>query len=110
MNRLKELREFHALTQEQCAKAAYISVKSYERYERGERVMPLDTAIFFAKFYKVSLDCIAGLAELPFSRPSGRTIPETVDDEIEPRLLFAVKRIPKKQQKQLADFLNSVIK
>lgn len=64
MNRLRELRDFHGLTQEQCAKIAYISKKSYERYEKEERVMPLDTAILFAQYYKVSLDYLAGLTEL----------------------------------------------
>ncbi|MEI3016085.1 MAG: helix-turn-helix transcriptional regulator [Oscillospiraceae bacterium] len=64
MNRLKELREFHGLTQEQCAKIAYISKKSYERYEKEERVMPLDTAILFAQYYQVSLDYLAGLTNV----------------------------------------------
>ncbi len=63
MNRLKELREYNGLTQEQCAKIAFISKKSYERYEKEERVMPLDTAILFAKYYNVSLDYIAGISE-----------------------------------------------
>ncbi len=63
MNRLKELREFHCLTQEQCAKIGYISKKSYIRYEKEERIMPLDTAVFYAKYYKVSLDYIAGITD-----------------------------------------------
>ncbi len=63
MNRLKYLREYHGLTQEQCAKIAFISKKSYERYEKEERVMPIDTAILFAQYYNVSLDYIAGLTE-----------------------------------------------
>lgn len=65
MNRLKELREYHGLTQEQCSKIAFISKKSYERYEKEERIMPLDTAILFAQYYNVSLDYIAGLTEEP---------------------------------------------
>lgn len=64
MNRLRELRDFHGLTQEQCAKIAFISKKSYERYEKEERVMPLDTAILFAQYYHVSLDYLAGLTEV----------------------------------------------
>ena len=63
MTRLKELREFHGLTQAECANIAYISKKSYERYEKGDRVLPLDTAVFFAKYYKVSLDYLAGLTD-----------------------------------------------
>lgn len=111
MNRLKELRDFHALTREQCAKIAYISAKTYERYEKGERVMPLDTAIYYAKFYKVSLDYLSGLTDEPVP-PNGRK-PEPTDDDtdnIDPQLLFAIKRIPERQQKLLAGFLNSIVK
>lgn len=64
MNRLRELRDFHGLTQEECAKIAFISKKSYERYEKEERVMPLDTAILFAQYYNVSLDYLAGVTEV----------------------------------------------
>ena len=110
MNRLRELREFHALTQQQCAKIAYISKKTYERYESNERVLPLDTAIYFAKYYKVSLDYISGLTDEP-SPPNGRNPDPTDDlDKIDPQLLFALKRTPEKQQKLLANFLNSIIK
>lgn len=59
--RLKELREDNDLTQEECAKIAYISKNSYIRYERGERIPPLDTIIAFAKYYKTSIDYIANL-------------------------------------------------
>lgn len=61
--RLKELREDNDLTQEQCAKIAYISKNSYIRYERGERIPPLDTIVLFAKYYKTSIDYIAHLTD-----------------------------------------------
>lgn len=57
--RLRELREDHDLTQEQCAKIAYISKNSYIRYENGERTPPLDTILAYADFYNVSIDYIA---------------------------------------------------
>ena len=59
ITRLRELREDHDLTQAKCAKIANISKNSYIRYENGERIIPLDTAIVFAKYYNVSLDYIA---------------------------------------------------
>ena len=43
MLRLKDLREDHELTQEQCAKIGYIAKNSYIRYEKEERIIPLDT-------------------------------------------------------------------
>lgn len=61
--RLRELREDHDLTQVQCAKIAYISKNSYIRYENGERMIPLDTAVVFAKYYHVSLDYLARLSD-----------------------------------------------
>lgn len=63
--RLKELREDHDLTQLQCAKIAFISKNSYIRYENGERSIPLEVAVQFAKFYNVSIDYIAGLTDDP---------------------------------------------
>ena len=49
------------LTQKKCAEIAFISKNSYIRYEKGERVPPLDVIISFAKYYNVSIDYIAGL-------------------------------------------------
>ena len=68
--RLRELREDHDLTQAKCAKIANISKNSYIRYENGERIIPLDTAIVFAKYYNVSLDYIAKLTNQ--NKPYGK--------------------------------------
>lgn len=62
-NRLKELREDNDLTQEQCAKIAYISKNSYIRYEKGERIPPLDIIAIYAKYYNTSIDYIAYLTD-----------------------------------------------
>lgn len=62
-NRLRELREDNDLTQEECAKIAYISKNSYIRYEKNERIPPLDTVIIFAEYYRTSLDYIAGVTD-----------------------------------------------
>ena len=59
--RLKELREDNDLTQEFCAKLAYISKNSYIRYEKGERMIPLDIMKIFSEYYKTSIDYISGL-------------------------------------------------
>lgn len=61
--RLRDLREDHDLTQEDCSKIAFISKKSYIRYEKGERMIPLDVAKFFAQYYNVSIDYIAMLTD-----------------------------------------------
>ena len=62
-NRLRELREDNDLTQEDCSKIAYISKNSYIRYEKNERVPPVDTIILFAEYYKTSLDYIVGITD-----------------------------------------------
>ena len=68
--RLRELREDNDLTQEQCAKIAYIAKNSYIRYEKGERDLPMDTAIKFAEYYRTSLDYIARTTDIrqPYPR------------------------------------------
>lgn len=111
MNRLRMLREANMLTQDVCAKAAYISKKSYERYENGERGMPLDTAMFFARFYKVSLDYLSGMTDDFDTSPNGR-VSETVtaDIGIDPKLYFELRRLSEKQQKVLTAFLKNITK
>lgn len=70
MLRLKDLREDHELTQAQCAKIGYIAKNSYIRYEKEERIIPLDTLIYYARYYNTSLDYIAGLTNIqkPYPR------------------------------------------
>lgn len=57
--RLRDLREDNDLTQDECAKIAFISKNSYIRYEKGERTPPLDVMIAFADYYHTSIDYIA---------------------------------------------------
>lgn len=106
MNRLKELREFHGLTQERAAKIGYISKKSYIRYECGERVMPLDTAVYYARYYGVSLDYLAGITDQTRQQPLSTEIPRTV--EITPQLMNALKHLTDEQQLRLSEFLGSL--
>lgn len=69
MLRLRDLREDNELTQEACAKIAFISKNLYIRYEKEERVIPLDTLIYYAKYYNTSLDYLAGLTNSPKPYP-----------------------------------------
>ncbi|MGN0678241.1 MAG: helix-turn-helix transcriptional regulator [Oscillospiraceae bacterium] len=105
MNKLKELRIFHDLTQDRAAKIGYISKKSYIRYENSERVMPLDTAVFYARYYGVSLDYLAGTTDQT-GQLAQTEIPRTV--EIVPQLMNTLKHLTDEQQIRLAEFLNSL--
>lgn len=73
--RLRDLREDHDITQEEAAKIAYISKKTYERYENGERTPTLDTIKAFAEYYEVSIDYIAYLTNIstPYKRKQKNT-------------------------------------
>lgn len=68
--RLKDLREDRneLLKQEDVAKLLNTTQQTYSLWERGEREIPFHHAITLAKFYKVSLDYIAGLT----NKKSGR--------------------------------------
>lgn len=69
--RLKELREDNDLTQEQCAKIAFIAKNTYIRYETDKRVIPLDVIKLYAEYYRTSIDYISKLTDE--KRPYPRT-------------------------------------
>ena len=60
-SRLKDLREDKDLVQKNIAEVLGITTQQYSLYERGDREIPFHHAITLAKFYRVSLDYIAGL-------------------------------------------------
>lgn len=59
--RFRDLREHKDLKQEDIAKVLQTTQTQYSRWERGAQEMPFHHAITLAKFYRVSLDYIAGL-------------------------------------------------
>lgn len=59
--RLRDLREDCDKTQKEIADFLQITQVQYHRYESGKREIPYHMAIKLAKYYKVSLDYIAGL-------------------------------------------------
>ena len=58
--RLKDVREDNDKTQKQIAGMLNMQLTVYQRYERGERELPLWAAIKLANFYSVSLDYLVG--------------------------------------------------
>ena len=59
--RLRDLREDRDLNQTQVAEILNTTQTQYSRRERGAQEIPLHHFITLAKFYKVSLDYLAGL-------------------------------------------------
>ena len=54
--RIKDLREDNDFTQKQVADYLICDQSLYSKYERGERVLPLEYACKLADLYKVSVD------------------------------------------------------
>ena len=59
--RLRDLREDEDLTQKDVARMLQTTAQQYSLWERGDREIPFHHAITLAKFYRVSLDYLAGL-------------------------------------------------
>ena len=59
--RIRDLREDKDMNQKAVAGILGITTQQYSLYERGDREIPFHHAITLAKFYRVSLDYIAGL-------------------------------------------------
>ena len=60
--RIRDLREDHDKTQKEIADILNMQLTVYQRYERGERELPLWAAIKLADYYKVWLDYLVGRA------------------------------------------------
>ncbi len=58
--RVRDLREDRDKTQKDIANYLNMQLTVYQRYERGERELPLWAAIKLADFYHVSLDYLVG--------------------------------------------------
>lgn len=61
--RLKDLREDRDLTQKEVGALLGTTQQQYYRYEKGLLELPMHHFITLAKFYKVSLDYLAGLSK-----------------------------------------------
>ena len=57
---LKKMRKEQGLTQEAVANGAGLVLRSYRRYEMGEREPVASTLILLADFYDVSIDYLVG--------------------------------------------------
>ena len=59
--RIKDLREDKDLNQAAIATILKTTQQTYSLWERGDREIPFHHVITLAKFYKVSIDYIAGI-------------------------------------------------
>ncbi len=70
--RLQDLREDKDLRQEDIAKVLGITRQQYQLYESGKREIRFSQVIELARFYKVSIDYIAGLTSSKGADKSSR--------------------------------------
>ena len=61
--RVRDMREDHDKTQRDIANVLNMQLTVYQRYERGERELPLWAAIKLAEYYHVSLDYLVELSD-----------------------------------------------
>ncbi|MBQ9814803.1 MAG: helix-turn-helix transcriptional regulator [Lachnospiraceae bacterium] len=64
INRIREIREEHNLTQRAVAAYLHVVTRTYCDYESGRIRMPIDRMIRLAKYYNVSMDYITGLTNV----------------------------------------------
>lgn len=67
--RIRDLREDNDFTQQKIANYLMCDQSLYSKYERGERLLPLDAAIKLADFYGVSLDYLTGRTSVKTQYP-----------------------------------------
>lgn len=61
--RLQLLRKEKGLNQEYLAELMHVTLRQYQRYERGEQEPKLAGWIFLADFYDVSIDYLIGRSD-----------------------------------------------
>ena len=74
INRIRDLREDSDLTQKQVADFLDCDQSLYSKYERGERVIPLDVVLRLALYYKTSMDYLMGLTDTRTPYPRKREL------------------------------------
>ena len=65
--RLQLLKSERKLLQKDIAAAVHLSLRSYQRYENGEREPTADILITLADYFDVSLDYLVGRSDNPDS-------------------------------------------
>ena len=69
--RIREIREDHALTQQKVADLLHIGQRTYSDYESGKTRIPIDNIMILAKFYDISMDYITKASNIQQPYPKG---------------------------------------
>lgn len=72
VNRIRDMREDADLKQKQIADYLDCDQSLYSKYERGERVIPLEIVVKLAQYYQTSVDYLLGLTDVTTPYPRKR--------------------------------------
>lgn len=67
--RIREIREDTAMTQQKVADLLNIGQRTYADYESGKTRIPVDSLMILAKYYNVSMDYISGASNIKNEYP-----------------------------------------
>lgn len=98
--RLRDLREDSDKTQKNIADYLGILQGQYQRYESGKREIPYHMVIMLSKYYKVSIDYIAGLTN------DKRGLTRSSLSDIETALINGFRELDSIQQGRLLERLD----
>ena len=70
--RIRDLREDNDLKQQQIADYLLCDQSLYSKYERGERIIPLEIVVKLAQYYQTSVDYLLGLTDVTTPYPRKR--------------------------------------
>ena len=81
--RLKELREYHGMTQADIAKCLNLSSAAIGNYERGIREPGIRELVLLADYFEVSIDYLVGRIDVVIPVRKKQIIHYTLTDSIE---------------------------
>ncbi len=100
--KLKEIRTFEGLTQEEIAKRLNVKRSTYAGWESGKDIIPLGKLNEFANIFHVTLDSLVGTCELEHTDFESQLAPKIIASNLK-----AFRKEKNLTQEQLADILKT---
>lgn len=79
MNRIKDLRMDHDLSQQQVAESIGVTQRKYSYYETGAHALTAEFVVDIARFYQTSADYVLGLTNIKRPYPRGKNPKDPLD-------------------------------
>lgn len=101
-SKLRDLRDYHNLTQQNIADILHVKQQTYAEWESGKKVIPLKHLVTLAVFYEESIDYILGL-----TKKKNDIYTYIIDKKEIGKKLVLIRKNNHILQKDLAEFLNT---